>query len=72
MIRIAVGHADHPKQMAEAVIDTGFTGFLSLSSATIASLNLPWTFHDVETLGDGSEVIFEKQKSKSIWSMAFG
>lgn len=67
MIRIAVGHADNPKQMVEAVIDTGFTGFLSLSSATIASLNLPWIFRDVGTLGDGSEVIFEMYRATVIW-----
>lgn len=67
MIRIAVGHADNPKQMVEAVIDTGFTGFLSLSSAKVASLNLPWIFRDVGTLGDGSEVIFEMYRATVIW-----
>jgi predicted aspartyl protease len=28
VIRIAIGHANNPKQMFETVIDTGFTGFL--------------------------------------------
>ena len=27
IIRVAVGHANSPEQMVEAVIDTGFTGF---------------------------------------------
>ena len=45
--------------MVEALIDTGFTGFLSLPLATITALGLPWHFRDVGTLGDGSEVIFD-------------
>jgi predicted aspartyl protease len=38
VIRIAVSHANNPKQMIETVIDTGFTGFLSLPLSTIESL----------------------------------
>ncbi len=67
MIRVAVGHADAPKQMVEAVIDTGFTGFLSLPPTTIETLGLPWIFRDVATLGDGSEVIFEMYRAIVIW-----
>jgi predicted aspartyl protease len=50
VIRIAVGHANNPKQMIETVIDTGFTGFLSLPLSTIESLGLPWRFRDIATL----------------------
>lgn len=67
MIRIAVGHSSDPKQMVEAVIDTGFTGFLSLLFSTITSLGLPWIFRDVGTLGDGSEVIFDMYRATVIW-----
>ena len=67
IIRVAVGHANSLKQMVEAVIDTGFTGFLSLPIATITDLELPWYFRDVGTLGDGSEVIFEMYKATVIW-----
>lgn len=67
MIRFAVGNADTPKQMIEALIDTGFTGFLSLPSSTIVSLNLPWIFRDLGTLGDGSEVIFDMYRATVIW-----
>jgi predicted aspartyl protease len=41
IIRVAVGHANLPKQMVEAVIDTGFTSFLSLPPSIIATLGLP-------------------------------
>nr|WP_236618911.1 hypothetical protein [Acaryochloris sp. CCMEE 5410] len=40
ILRIAVGHADAPKQSVEAVIDTGFTGFLSLPPSTITNLGI--------------------------------
>ncbi len=67
VIRVAVGHADAPKQMVEAVIDTGFTGFLSLPLITIEALSLPWIFRDMATLGDGSEVIFDMYRAIVIW-----
>lgn len=50
IIRVAVSDGNLPKQMVEAVIDTGFTGFLSLPFSIIASLGLPWHFRDVGTL----------------------
>ena len=67
IIRVAVGSTNSRKQMVEAVIDTGFTGFLSLPLSTITTLKLPWHFRDVGTLGDGSEVIFDMYKATVIW-----
>ncbi len=67
IIQVAVGHASKRKQMVNAVIDTGFTGFLSLPLSIITSLELPWYFRDLGTLGDGSEVIFEMYKATVIW-----
>ena len=67
VIRVVVGHSDSPKQMVEALVDTGFTGFLSLPLSVIAALELPWHFRDMGTLGDGSEVIFDMYKATVIW-----
>lgn len=67
IIRVAVGRDNLPKQMVEAVIDTGFTGFLSLPLSIITSLGLPWHFRDLGTLGDGSEVVFDMYKATVIW-----
>jgi clan AA aspartic protease len=50
-----------------AVIDTGFTGFLSLPSDTIAELDLSWSYRDRGTLGDGSEVLFDIYGAAAIW-----
>ncbi|ELR99099.1 clan AA aspartic protease [Gloeocapsa sp. PCC 73106] len=67
IISIAVGHANNPKTMVDAVIDTGFTGFLSLPNSLITTLGLPWYFRDLGTLGDGSEVVFDMHKASVIF-----
>jgi predicted aspartyl protease len=54
MLPIIVGHGNAPKQMVEALIDTGFSGLLSLPSSMIKLLGLPWIFSDSVRLGDGS------------------
>lgn len=66
-LSVAVGYGDQPKQMIKAVIDTGFTGFLSLPFSIITSLSLPWSFRDFATLGDGSQVIFDMYTATVIW-----
>ncbi|MGC9504151.1 clan AA aspartic protease [Baaleninema sp.] len=68
IVRIAVGGLDSPKQMVDAVIDTGFTGFLSLPLSTIRAINLPWSFRDYGTLADGSDVIFDMYLATVIWN----
>jgi clan AA aspartic protease len=71
MLPIVVGRENKPTKMVEALIDTGFTGFLSLPLAMIESLGLVWIFSDSVTLGDGSEVIFQMYRATIIWDGAF-
>jgi clan AA aspartic protease len=71
MLPIVVGRDNKPTQMVEALIDTGFTGFLSLPLSMIESLKLPWIFSDSVTLGDGSEVIFQMYRAIVIWDGQF-
>jgi clan AA aspartic protease len=54
-----------------AVIDTGFTGFLSLPSEIVADLELPWSYRDRATLGDGSETLFDIHEASVIWDGQF-
>jgi len=71
MLLIVVGHGKAPKQMVEALIDTGFSGFLSLPLSMIELLGLPWIFSDSVTLGDGSEVTFQMYRAAVIWDGQF-
>jgi clan AA aspartic protease len=67
IIKVAVGRIGSPKIAVDAVIDTGFTSFLSLPLSIITNLDLPWHYRDFGTLGDGSEVVFELYKASVIW-----
>jgi clan AA aspartic protease len=58
---------DTRTQLVDAVIDTGFSGFLTLPSSTIASLDLIWKGRDIATLGDGTSCIFEVYIAVVIW-----
>jgi clan AA aspartic protease len=54
-------------QMVDAVIDTGFSGFLTLPSDTISTLGFSWEGRDVATLGDGTFCTFEVYIGLVIW-----
>jgi clan AA aspartic protease len=58
---------DTRTQLVDAVIDTGFSGFLTLPFSTIASLDLVWKGRDMATLGDGTSCIFEVYIAVVIW-----
>jgi predicted aspartyl protease len=58
-IRLVVGNPDSQRQVIDAVIDTGFTGFLTLPFSVLLSLGLQACRREQETLGDGSTCIFD-------------
>ncbi len=66
MISVAVKNGDSFKSI-DAVIDTGFTGFLSLPIAIIMELELQWSYRDRATLGDGSETVFDVYNAEIVW-----
>jgi clan AA aspartic protease len=66
-ISLVVVNENRQTKLITAVIDTGYTGYLSLPSEIITELNLSWTGIDRGTLGDGSEVTFEVYAAKVIW-----
>ena len=67
VISVAVKGRDKLKSV-DAVIDTGFNGFLSLPIAVIRELGLPWSYRDRATLGDGSETLFDVYNAEVIWN----
>ena len=66
-LRLVVGSSNGQRQSIDTVIDTGFSGFLSLPSTIITTLDLAWSASDIATLGDGSETIFDLYTATVIW-----
>jgi len=66
-IRLVVGNVDSQRQMIDAVIDTGFTGFLTLPSSVLADLNLREYRREEGILGDGSTCVFDVYRGLVIW-----
>jgi len=64
---LVVSNLNGQRRVIDAVIDTGFSGFLSLPSAIITTLDLPWSASDIATLGDGSETLFDLYTATVIW-----
>ncbi len=54
-------------QLVDTVIDTGFSGFLTLPFDVISALGLSWEGRDVATLGDGTSCTFEVYTVIVIW-----
>lgn len=51
----------------DAVIDTGFNGWLSLPTDLITRLNLRWKRRGRAILGDGSECVFNVYEAVVVW-----
>jgi clan AA aspartic protease len=66
-IRLVLGNVDSQRQMIDAVIDTGFTGFLTLPSSVLADLNLRAYSREEGILGDGSTCVFDVYRGLVIW-----
>jgi clan AA aspartic protease len=51
----------------DAIVDTGFNGWLSLPPDLIAELNLRWKRRGRAILGDGSECVFNVYEAVVVW-----
>jgi clan AA aspartic protease len=58
---------DPKRKLFDAVIDTGFSGFLTLPASIISELDLTWKGRDLATLGDGTSCIFDVYIAIIIW-----
>lgn len=70
-IRLVVGNAETQRQVLDAVIDTGFTGFLTLPLVVLNALSLELYSREEGTLGDGSTCVFDVYSGFVIWDGAF-
>jgi clan AA aspartic protease len=66
-VRLVVSNESKQRQVINAVIDTGFTGFLTLPLTVINSLSLRLYSREEGTLGDGSTCIFDVYSGLVIW-----
>lgn len=56
------------EQVVEAVVDTGFTGFLTLPPDLVAELDLKFHKRGQAVLGDGSTVVFDTYEAIVLWN----
>ena len=66
-IRLTVRGPHQHQQEVEAVIDTGFNGFLTLPSHVVHALQLPFVGNSRATLGDGSTVVLDLYLASVLW-----
>lgn len=66
-IHLVVRGSRGQEQEIKAVVDTGFTGFLSLPPALITALGLPFRRRGRAVLGDGSEILFDIYEATVLW-----
>jgi clan AA aspartic protease len=67
IIQLAVLGEGNRRQGIKAIIDTGYTGFLTLPSAMISTLELTWFMQEEGFLGDGSMCMFNVFEASVIW-----
>jgi len=63
IVRGLHGQEEH----VEAVIDTGFNGFMVLPNPLVATLGLPYHTHTMATLADGTTVTLAIYKATIVW-----
>jgi clan AA aspartic protease len=66
-IDVIVRGAGGREREVEAVIDTGFTGSLTLPPSLVAALRLRWRKADRGILADGSECLFDAYEADVLW-----
>jgi clan AA aspartic protease len=67
IIQLAVFGENKQKQGIKAIIDTGYTGCLTLPSSVIKTLGLTWYMQQEGILGDGSLCMFNVYEASVIW-----
>jgi clan AA aspartic protease len=64
---VILGPGGEPHKI-EAIIDTGFTGFLTVPAALIQKLSLPWLCREPGVLADGSVENFDVHVATLMWN----
>ncbi len=67
VLPLPVRGPDGLEKIVEAVIDTGFNGFLTLPASLITDLALPFVGTTQATLGDGSQIRMDVHEAIVRW-----
>jgi clan AA aspartic protease len=70
IIPLSIRRSDGKIFTQDAIVDTGFNGWLSLPPDLITQLNLKWKRRGRAILGDGSECIFDVYEAVVVWDGA--
>ena len=57
-----------PEEHVEAIIDTGFNGFMALPAPLVATLGLPYHTRTMATLADGTNVTLAIYQATIVWA----
>lgn len=67
LIRLTIRGYRGLQQEVETVVDSGYTGWLTLPPTVIAALNLRWQSFGRGILADGTVTTFDVYQAKIIW-----
>jgi clan AA aspartic protease len=67
LIRLTIHGFRGREREIEAVVDTGYTGWLTLPPAVISALSLRWRTFSRGILADGSVSFFDVYQAKVVW-----
>jgi len=67
IISLSICDSEGNIYVQDAIVDTGFNGWLSLPPDLIDQLNLKWKRRGHAILGDGSECVFNVYEAVVIW-----
>jgi clan AA aspartic protease len=67
IIPLSIRRSDGEVLTQDAIVDTGFNGWLSLPPDLIAELSLRWKRRGRAILGDGSECVFNVYEGVVVW-----
>jgi clan AA aspartic protease len=71
IISISLHDSEGNVYTQDAIVDTGFNGWLSLPPDLISQLNLKWKRRGRAILGDGSECVFNVYEAVLVWDGSF-
>ena len=67
VIELEIVGSEQRREKVEAVIDTGFNGYLTLSSDVVSRLKLQLAGNRRATLGDGHTVVLDVYLANVVW-----